>query len=135
MQMPHPLTAARFVRRDNRFKVTVEIDGQLATAHLPNSGRLDELLTMGRELRLASMPNPRRRTPYDLKLVRYAGVWVSVDARLTNTLFAEAFHTRPLTGFEGYSNLRSEVSLDDSRIDFLLTGPAGCCWLETKSVT
>jgi sugar fermentation stimulation protein A len=138
-----PLTPGRFLQRDNRFRVVVEVDGRETAAHLPNSGRLGELLTPGREVRLASMPNPRRKTPYDLKLVRYAGVWVSVDARLPNPLFAEAFRRGHLPGFEGYAELHPEVTLDDvqrpdaraSRIDFLLTGPAGRCWVETKSVT
>jgi sugar fermentation stimulation protein A len=135
MRMPQPLIPARFVRRDNRFRVSVEVEGESTTAHLPNSGRLGELLTPGRELRLASMPDPRRSTPYDLKLVRYAGVWVSVDARTPNPLFAEAFRARRLPGFEDYGHLQPEVTLVDSRIDFLLTGPAGRLWVETKSVT
>ena len=125
MRMPERLMAARFIRRDNRFRVMAEIDGQPVMAHLPNSGRLGELLTPGRELRLAPMPDPRRKTPYDLKLVRYAGVWVSVDARLPNPLFAEAFQVNPLPGFEGYTHVDPEVVLDDSRIDFQLTGRAG----------
>jgi sugar fermentation stimulation protein A len=135
MRMPQPLIPARFVRRDNRFRVSVEVKGEPRTAHLPNSGRLGELLTPGRELRLASMPDPRRKTPYDLKLARYAGVWVSVDARNPNPLFAEAFGARRLPAFEDYAHLQAEVTLDDSRIDFLLTGPAGRLWMETKSVT
>ena len=135
MRIPQPLTAGRFVRRDNRFRVTVEVEGQKTWAHLPNSGRLAELLTPGREVRLLSKPGPHRKTPYDLKLVRYAGVWVSVDARLPNPLFAEAFHHGTLTEFEGHTEIRPEVTLDDSRIDFRLTGPAGLCWVETKSVT
>ena len=135
MRMPQRLIHARFVQRDNRFRVTVEVDGHVAPAHLPNSGRLGELLTPGRELRLEFMPDPRRKTPYDLKLVRYAGVWVSVDARLPNPLFAEAFRNGHLPGFAGYTHLQSEVCLDDSRIDFLVTGPAGRRWVETKSVT
>lgn len=135
MRMPHPLTVGRFVRRDNRFRAVVEVDGRRVAAHVPTSGRLGELLTPGRELRLAPMPGPHRKTGYDLKLVRYAGVWVSVDARLPNNLFAEAFRAGSLPGFEGYTDLHPEVNLDDSRIDFLLTGPAGRCWVETKSVT
>jgi sugar fermentation stimulation protein A len=135
MKLPQPLIPARFVRRDNRFRVSVKVDGRLVAAHLPNSGRLGELLTPGRELRLASMPDPRRKTRYDLKLVRYAGVWVSVDARIPNPLFAESFHAGDMSRFEGYLHLQPEVTLDDSRIDFLLTGPGGRLWVETKSVT
>jgi sugar fermentation stimulation protein A len=135
MRLPGPLKAARFVQRDNRFRVVVEVDGQPATAHLPNSGRLGELLTPGREVRLAHGSNPHRKTAYDLKLVRYAGVWVSVDARLPNALFAEAFRVGVLPGLQGYTALQAEVALGKSRIDFLLTGPAGRCWVETKSAT
>lgn len=135
MRMPERLMAASFIRRDNRFRVMAEVDGKPVMAHLPNSGRLGELLTPGRELRLAPMPDPRRKTPYDLKLVRYAGVWVSVDARLPNPLFSEAFQDHRLPGFEGYIHVDPEVALDESRIDFQLNGPAGRCWVETKSVT
>jgi sugar fermentation stimulation protein A len=133
--MPRPLIAARFVRRENRFRVVVEVKGKTEPAHLPNSGRLGELLRPGRELRLAAMSGPKRKTGYDLKLVCYAGVWVSVDARLPNPLLAEAFRAGSLAGFLDYTHLQSEVTLGHSRIDFLLTGPAGRCWVETKSVT
>jgi sugar fermentation stimulation protein A len=102
---------------------------------LPNSGRLGELLTPGRELRLAPISSSHRKTSYDLKLVRYAGVWISVDARLPNPLFAEAFGDGRLAEFSMSTDLRREVRLGDSRIDFLLNGPAGQCWVETKSVT
>ena len=135
VHMPRSLIAGHFLRRDNRFRVTVELEGKAVGAHLPNSGRLGELLTPGRELRLAPMPGRHRKTPYDLKLVRYAGVWISVDARLPNSLFAEAFGDGRLAEFAMYADLRREVRLGDSRIDFLLNGPPGRCWVETKSVT
>lgn len=135
MFLSQPLTAGYFVRRENRFRVVAEVDGQEVAVHLPNSGRLGELLVPKAEVRLAAVPDPRRKTSYDLKLVRYGDVWVSVDARLPNHLFAEAFRSGLLSDFEGYTHLRSEVTLGDSRIDFLLTGPTGRCWVETKSVT
>jgi sugar fermentation stimulation protein A len=135
VHMPQSLAAGHFLQRDNRFRVTVEIQRRAVAAHLPNSGRLGELLTPGRELRLAPMPGRHRKTPYDLKLVRYAGVWISVDARLPNPLFAEAFREGRLADFSMYTDLRREVRLGDSRIDFLLSGPTRCCWVETKSVT
>jgi len=47
VKLPPPL-AGRFVRRDNRFRVTVEIEGEPVAAYLPNSGRLAELLAPGR---------------------------------------------------------------------------------------
>ncbi len=47
MKMP-PLIPGEFVRRDNRFRATVRVNGRYATAHVPNSGRLGELFTPGR---------------------------------------------------------------------------------------
>jgi sugar fermentation stimulation protein A len=130
-----PLVRARFVRRDNRFRVTVELAGEPVAAHLPNSGRLPELLTPGRPCWLVEFDDPRRKTRYDLKLMSYAGTLVSVDARQPNPLLAEAVAARRLEPFREFERFDREVRLGDSRLDFCLEGPGGVCWVETKSVT
>jgi sugar fermentation stimulation protein A len=130
-----PLTAGRFVRRDNRFRVTVEVDHKPLSAHLPNSGRLTELLTPGRPCWLTGFDDPRRKTRFDLALVEYAGLLVSVDARLPNALFAEGLATGRLKPFQGCARFEREVQRGHSRLDFRLTGPPGVCWVEVKSVT
>jgi sugar fermentation stimulation protein A len=129
------LVAGRFVRRDNRFRVTVTVEGDDVAAHLPNSGRLAELLTLGRECWLAGFDDPRRKTRYDLKLVEYSGTLVSVDARLPNPLFAEALAAGWLEPFCGYTDLEREVRFGESRLDFRLSGLERACWVEVKSVT
>jgi len=135
-----PLVSGIFVKRDNRFRVQVRVGGQIEAAHLPNSGRLGELLMPGHKVWLAPADldrNPQRRTAYDLALVQFAGRLVSVDARLPGKLVAEALHQGRLTGFEVYTTIRGEVRLGDSRLDFRLdASPAEPpCWLEVKSVT
>ena len=127
--------SARLVRRDNRFRVTVEVGGRQVAAHLPNSGRLTELLTPGRPCWLEPIASPRRKTGYDLRLVVFAGVLVSVDARLPNPLLAEALEEDRLIPFQGYTAYRREVTLGQSRIDFQLQMPEGPLWMESKSVT
>lgn len=134
MKLPR-LVACSFVQRVNRFRVTVRIDGGQVDAHLPNSGRLTELLTPDRPCWVAPVSSPRRQTDYDLKLVRYAGVLVSVDARLPNPLFGEALEKGCLDPFRASRPFRREVSLGDSRVDFALQAPEGILWVETKSVT
>ncbi len=128
------LLPGRFIQRDNRFRATVEVAGQEAWVHVPNSGRLLELFTPGRAIWLAPATAPNRKTAYDLKLVEYASVLVSVDARSPNPLFAEALANGRLPGFP-YPDLQPEVQYGDSRFDFRLSGPQGTCWVETKSVT
>ncbi len=129
-----PLLPGRFVKRDNRFRATVTVAGREAWAHVANSGRLGELFTPGRPVWLSPAADPARKTAYDLRLVDFAGTLVSVDARLPNYLLAEALSARRLPGL-AYPDIRREVALGDSRLDFRLSGPAEVCWLETKSVT
>jgi sugar fermentation stimulation protein A len=68
-------------------------------------------------------------------LVEYAGTLVSVDARMPNSLFAEAVATGRLEPFRDYDHFGQEVRLGESRLDFRLSGLAGVCWVEVKSVT
>jgi sugar fermentation stimulation protein A len=131
-----PLVSGRFVRRDNRFRVAVEVKGKTVAAHLPNSGRLTELLTPGRLCWLAEFPSvAQRKTRFDLKLVEYGGVSVSVDARLPNALIGEAVAAGQLAPFRGYDHVSREVRRGGSRLDFCLSKPASTCWVEVKSVT
>lgn len=140
MQWPTPLLPACFVRRDNRFRAQVERNGQLLAAHVPNSGRLGELFTPGAAVWVAPFQDTAaRKTTCHLALVEYAGVLVSVDARLPNRLVAEALAAQRLPALAGYATIRSEVTVGASRLDFLLeNGPDPVwprCWLEVKSVT
>jgi sugar fermentation stimulation protein A len=117
------------------------MQGETVWAHLPNSGRLTELLVPGRRalLRDRSGPagrRPARKTNYDLSFVELDGRWVSVDARLPNDLVAEALVEQRLEPLLGYSSIRREVVFGQSRFDFLLEAPQRQpCWVEAKSVT
>jgi len=129
-----PLVPGTFVKRDNRFRATVTVAGENFWAHVPNSGRLEELFIPGRKIWLSPAADPARKTAYDLRLVDYDGTLVSVDARLPNHLLAESLATGDVIDLD-YPDIRREVSFGDSRLDFRLSGPQGVCWLETKSVT
>ncbi len=135
MNVPGPLLSAVFVRRDNRFRATVRLDDVEVAAHVPNSGRLHELFVPGRQVLVRPAKNPRRKTSYDLLMVWVDDVLVSLDSRLPNALFAEAVQEGRLPQFRAYRRVRREVRLGRSRIDLLLEGEAGRCWVETKSVT
>lgn len=137
MELPQPLVEGRFVARLNRFAVLVEAGGAPCQAHLPNSGRLRELLVPGAEVLLVRRAGPGRRTPYDLALVREGHAWVSVDARLPNRLFREALEAGLLEEWRGARVAGAEVRRGASRLDFVLEGPGegSRTWVEVKSVT
>ncbi len=142
------------MRRLNRFAVEVEVDGRRQAAHLPNSGRLGELLVPGAPCLLlpprgragargsaggAEPSGPAgRRTPWDLVAVRAGGgPLVSVDARLPPLLLAEAVAAGRLRPFAGWRVLRREPRVPAGRFDLLLEDAAAgaLCHVEAKSVT
>ena len=132
----HPnLVEGHFLTRLNRFAALVEVAGREEMVHVANSGRLRELFEPGRRLLLAPAPGEHRKTRYDLALVDLGTTLVSADARLPNSLVAEALQARALPPFASYPQARREVTFGESRLDLMLEGPTGRCYLETKSVT
>ncbi len=133
----HPeLREAKFVDRPNRFACLMTLGGREVVAHVANSGRMRELLRRENPMYLAPAPaQSHRKTAYDLALVKADGVLVSADARLPNALLREAIEAGRVPAFAGYDSLRPEVKFEDSRVDFLLSGPSGSCYIEAKSVT
>lgn len=128
------LLEARFRTRHNRFLVEVERDGQRLLCHLPNPGRLQELLVPAARVQLAPRPGPTRKTSYDLVAVRTDTVWVSLDTHLPNEAVGRALREGRLPGFDPSREVRSEVPLGASRVDFLLRDGRDY-YLEVKSVT
>ena len=133
----HPdLQEATFVARQNRFAAIMRHDGKEKLVHIANSGRLKELLRPENPMLLAPAPQERhRKTAYDLVLVEVNGVLVSADARLPDTLFREAVESGRLQEFIGHDSVVPEVTVGHSRVDFLLSGRPGLCYVEVKSVT
>jgi sugar fermentation stimulation protein A len=135
VQFTHPLRDASFAKRINRFLASVRIDGREDYAHVPNSGRMAELLTAGRSIKLRERQSRTRKTRYDLCLVDFDGFWVSIDARLPGTLLAESIGNKAFPDFAAYSLLKREPTYRSSRFDLLLGRERNRCLVETKSVT
>ena len=135
MDLPGDLVEGRFKVRLNRFLALVEVQGREVGVHVANSGRMREMLVPGYRVLLCPRPGAHRKTAYDLALVDMRTTLVSADARLPNALVAEAFIQGRLSQFRDYSSIRREVTFGESRLDLLLEGPAGLCYVEAKSVT
>ena len=129
------LVEARFIRRLNRFAAHVDINGLESLVHVANSGRMRELLVEGRRVYLAPARGDHRKTAFDLTLVDLGHTLASADARLPNKLVHEAQVEGRLECFAGYDGIRLEATYGDSRLDMALSGEAGTCLVEVKSVT
>jgi len=126
---------ATFLSRPNRFTARIAIDGRHSTAHINSGGRMQELLTPHRTIAVSAADNPGRRTPWDLKLVRAAGRWMSIDSMLANRLVGHWLEHRALPDFRDYSEVKREVRAGNSRFDFQLTGGQRPTLIEVKNVT
>ncbi len=130
------LIPAVFMERPNRFLIRCQIDNKIIDAHLPDPGRLQELLLPGASLFVEYTPDSSRKTQYTVHLVKKGNVLVSINTSLPNKLVHMSFANNRLPGFEKYTLVRSEVPVDRHRFDFELCSPEGKqVFVEVKSVT
>jgi sugar fermentation stimulation protein A len=74
-------------------------------------------------------------TAYDLVMAYHGDTLVSIDSRVPNRLLDRALRAGAVPEFAGWDFARGEVTLGESRLDFLLTQGERRCWIEAKSVT
>lgn len=119
---PDDLVKVYVHKRRNRFVVEAftQEKKQLILLHLPNSGRMQELLVPGTIGMAVLDGGGERKTAGTLLLVRYNARWVSVDARMPNRLFAAVVQANILPPFQHYTIEREEVPWGRGRLDFQL---------------
>ena len=122
----------RFLARPNRFIARVELNGQVETVHVKNTGRCRELLQPGAEVWCQRAKNPARKTGYDLITVRKGERLINMDSQAPN---AAAMEWLRHGGLGPVENLRAETVHGDSRFDFSFTRAGVPCFLEVKGVT
>ena len=131
------MIAARFRARPNRFLTVVELRGKSLEAHLPDPGRLRELLVPGCRVWVRPARSRGRKTGYTLAVVEAeSGELVSVVTTLPNDLVAEALCDKRISELLDWTVAGREYPWGHSRFDFLLAaGDARRMLVEVKSVT
>ena len=129
------LVPAVFHRRLHRFAAEVEMAEGRETVHIPNSGRLQELLFPGNQVGLNYEGHEGRKTRYTLVGAETEAGWAFIDARLPNRILAQAW--RKLPPLSVYDRVYPEKTWGSSRFDLALQkdGSAETAWLEAKCVT
>ena len=137
MKIEGPLIKGRFHSRPNRFLTVVEINGELVHSHLPDPGRLKELLLPGAELYLRPVSEEiPRKTRFTTVMVCHKGQFISLVSTLPNRFVKESLKKNKLPMFKNYKLLKPEITVGKHRFDFLLESPKGkLFYLEIKSVT
>lgn len=126
------IVEAAFLRRLNRFVAEVAIDGQVERVHVKNTGRCAELLVPGYRVILEQSDNPARKTRFDLVAVWKGERLVNMDSMAPNKAAGEWLSSGGLGPLE---NLRSEVTVWDSRFDFAAEQDGRPVFIEVKGCT
>ncbi|MCK4369745.1 MAG: DNA/RNA nuclease SfsA [Candidatus Lokiarchaeota archaeon] len=125
LEIPN-LMKGLFVSRPNRFAGEIKYKGKKESAHIHDPGRLKELLIEGVDVLFT---HSRGKLKYYIKAVYDDDEWVLIDTALHSNIAQKVFELLP--EFSKVKEIKREVKLGNSRIDFLLDDVP----LEVKGVT
>ena len=111
------LKKGTFQSRPNRFVAEIKYKGKIETAHVHDPGRLKELLIKGAEV-LFTHSNGKLK--YYIKAVKARNEWVLIDSAQHSNIALKIFKYMP--EFSKIKEIKKEVKLGKSRIDFMLDG-------------
>ncbi|MFX0073614.1 MAG: DNA/RNA nuclease SfsA [Candidatus Hermodarchaeota archaeon] len=115
-----------FINRQNRFVGEIKYNGKTETAHIHDPGRLKELLIKGAKVLFTES---KGKLKYYIKAVKTKNEWVLIDTSLHSKIAHKVFKYIPK--FSNVKEIKKEVKIGTSRIDFLLDGVP----LEVKGVS
>ncbi|MEN2995329.1 MAG: DNA/RNA nuclease SfsA [Thermodesulfovibrio sp.] len=139
MRLDYPLTFkkifARFIKRKNRFVVTVYVDGKVAECYLPNSGRLWELLIPEKTELMLVRNQTFQRLPFTVLACKKKDHWVLLHTHLTNKIIKSLINENILPIYKNFKVVSEEVRIGKGRLDLLLEDEKEKIYLEVKTCT
>lgn len=127
---------AIFLQRPNRFVAWVLLEGEKVMTHVPNTGRLKEILIPGCRCIVRLETEPKRKTAHSLIAAWKDDKLINFDSQLPNRVVEEALLAKKIPLFESYELIEREKTFGKSRFDFRLTkADAPTYFLEVKGVT
>jgi sugar fermentation stimulation protein A len=113
--------SGHLIQRYKRFLMDVRLEnGDIITAHCPNSGSLMGVKEAGMPVVLSHHPSPKRTHAYTAEMVYAEGTWVGINTQHPNRLVKEALLARNLPEISGYTGVQPESTVGQSRLDFFL---------------
>ncbi|MFM7575969.1 MAG: DNA/RNA nuclease SfsA [Microcystaceae cyanobacterium] len=136
-----PLIPGILRQRYKRFFADIELtNGEVITAHCPNTGPMTGVCQIGQPVYISQSNNPKRKLAYTWEMIQIEETWVGVNTNLPNQVIKQALidHFLPELA-DLYDTVKTEVPYGKdrkSRIDFLLTGQqTPDVYVEVKNTT
>ena len=120
MKINYPFIEARFIERPNRFLTRVEFNDNIVESHLPDPGRLKELLKPGCKVLIKKENGKNRKTGYSTQAVYYKNILISLNTLLPNKFIESLLKERKLDFLKNWKINKKELSHGKHRFDFQL---------------
>jgi len=135
MKINHPFLEARFIDRPNRFLTRVEYNGSIVESHLPDPGRLKELLKPGARILIKEETGEHRKTSFSTQAVYDGNILISLNTLLPNQFTGYLLNEKRIDFLSDWDIYKKEPVYGNHRFDFLLKRGTKSLFLEVKSVT
>lgn len=121
MKLPQKLVQGTFLKRYKRFFADVMVDGQMITAHVPNTGSMKTCLEEGATCWLTHNPDPKRKLHWTLERMVIDGAQIGINTRTPNHLVFEAWQNQIVPHWTEFDRAQLEVKINaQSRLDLAL---------------
>ncbi len=135
MALPAGLIEAEFIARPNRFLSKVKIDGVIHDSHVPDPGRLKELLFPGARVLVEPKSGAERKTKFATTMVYSDDELISINSQLPNQFVRFCLDRKLIPELAEWQVKKQEYTLGRSRFDFLLEKEDKEKLVEVKSAT
>lgn len=141
MKFEKEVVKGKFIDRPNRFQALVEVNDEVIMVHVPNTGRLKEILKPEVDVLLRVEDNPNRKTKYSLIGAYKGDILINFDSQMPNKVVKEALEAKLIDELKEYQVIEPEKKYGNSRFDFRLRknidsfNKEDVYFLEVKGVT
>lgn len=136
MKFTTPLHTGLFIKRYKRFFADIKVGDDVIVAHTANTGTMKTCLGENWPVMMSYHDSPTRKLKYSFEMINNGKTWIGINTSLTNKLAIEAIEKGIIKELLGYSTIKPEAKIGNSRIDILLSNsPDEQCYVEVKNVT
>jgi sugar fermentation stimulation protein A len=129
------LVRGTLIKRYKRFLADITLkNGDIITAHCPNTGTMLSCSAPGSPVALSTSDNPKRKYPHTLEMVKSGDTWIGVNTARTNKLVAEAIEKGQIKEFMNIDRIQAEVKTSEhTRLDLQLFHGETSTFVEVKN--
>ena len=136
MDFKNKLISGLLIKRYKRFFVDIKINNQIITAHCPNTGSMQGLLSKGNKVWLSKSDNPSRKLKYTLEIIEVKKTKVGINTHSTNKIVHDALQNNLIKEFNNNMDIKPETKFGaNTRFDFLVSSKKYQSFIEVKNVT